>query len=405
MGDITAGKVFVSGETNIDDADMNAIVGGAVINPTFHTGKSSAGTSPAASTTEVMVYDTVSGAFKKGTLNQLVFDHSALLAGRSAKTTPVSGDVLLLADSESSNALRQITLKNLLFGMASWSTPVAGDKLAILDSSGNLAKTITLNDLIDGLVAHTAPVTADELMIREAGGAVRKITLGNLIHGASSVANPGAAHELAVYDGTNFKKVALSELISNLASTLTSPAGTELVQTLDGSLLKKLTLANLKTYVRNATAAPGDYILVIDQKPAGTPGGTFTSGSWEVRDIQTTVADTGSLITGLGASILGLTAGTYRVRISCPANNVTRHQARLYNLSDSAVELVGTSETTNAAGIVTRSLIEGRITIASAKGFSIEHRCSSTRATDGYGVAANFGEAETYTVAEFVKEA
>jgi hypothetical protein len=148
-----------------------------------------------------------------------------------------------------------------------------------------------------------------------------------------------------------------------------------------------------------------DYVLIQDQKTQGTNGGTATNSSWLKRNLNTIVADTGSNVTSLSSDEFVLKAGTYRVCISVPALECQRHQARLYNVTDSAVLLLGTSEfsqTTNASG--TRSFIVGRITLAAAKTLRVEHIFSAATAnTYVRGEAGNF-TTEIYTQVELIKE-
>jgi hypothetical protein len=54
---------------------------------------------------------------------------------------------------------------------------------------------------------------------------------------------------------------------------------------------------------------------------------------------------------------------------------------------------------------ISYSIISGRFTIASQKVFEVQHRCSATRNTDGFGTACSFDEVEVYTIAKFRKVA
>ncbi len=145
------------------------------------------------------------------------------------------------------------------------------------------------------------------------------------------------------------------------------------------------------------------YVKLYDSKAQNTVGGTFTSGSWQKRTV-TEASDTDS-ICNVTSSVVVLTAGTYDCLISCPAYDVDRHQARLYNTSDTSLVIQGTSEFAKdeaAAENSTRSIIQGRFTIGSSKNLEIQHRCETTSgSTSGLGIAANLDGVEIYTVAEF----
>ena len=159
-----------------------------------------------------------------------------------------------------------------------------------------------------------------------------------------------------------------------------------------------------KKYNPNTPAPAKHYILIIDEKSAGTGGGTFTAGAWQTRDLNTVKTDTGSHAS-LSNNQITLAAGTYEVEISCPACAVNSHKARLYNITDSTTALVGTTEFAYSGMYTfqTRSFILGVLTIDEPKVFEVQHRCSSTRKTDGFGKAANYDEVEVYTVAQFYK--
>ena len=63
------------------------------------------------------------------------------------------------------------------------------------------------------------------------------------------------------------------------------------------------------------------YILIRDEKASGTTGGTFTSGAWQTRDLNTEVVDTGNHAS-VATNQITLAAGTYRFRIVAPAHLV-----------------------------------------------------------------------------------
>lgn len=133
-----------------------------------------------------------------------------------------------------------------------------------------------------------------------------------------------------------------------------------------------------------------DYVYIRDEKAQNTSGGTFTLGLWRTRDLNTKVTDTGGICT-LAANQFTLPAGTYRILASAPAYDVKRHQTRLYNVTDSAVTLLGTSEyLLDTVGGQTRSIIAGIFTIAASKVFEFQHQCEVTTASNGFGVASNF---------------
>ena len=143
-----------------------------------------------------------------------------------------------------------------------------------------------------------------------------------------------------------------------------------------------------------------DYICIQDQKTQNTPGGTFTSGAWLTRDLNTIQSDDGGHAS-VASNQITLAAGTYTCRIVCPAYCVNENQAKLYNVTDAADILLGTTHYTNATNYnAGYSFVQGKFTLAAQKVLEVRHRCGSTQATNGMGTLCNFGT-EVYTVAEF----
>ena len=146
------------------------------------------------------------------------------------------------------------------------------------------------------------------------------------------------------------------------------------------------------------------YVCVRDKKTQNTHGGTFTSGDWRTRDLNEELADIAG-IASVASNQITLSAGTYRCLIFCPSVSALTsvNQARLYNVTDASVLLLGTSllQTHDQGGY---SVIAGRFTLAAQKVLEVQHRTSVTRTDYGFGYAANFTD-EIYTVAEFWREA
>ena len=143
-----------------------------------------------------------------------------------------------------------------------------------------------------------------------------------------------------------------------------------------------------------------------DQKVANTAAGTFTSGAWRTRDINTTVGTNGISGASIASNQITLPAGTYLISGSAPAYDVNQHMTRFYNITDSTVAINGGSAYTDATDImVTYSIFSGVVVIAATKVFEVQHRCGTTAATNGFGIQANNGSVETYTQITVIKVA
>lgn len=144
-----------------------------------------------------------------------------------------------------------------------------------------------------------------------------------------------------------------------------------------------------------------NYVLIRDEKPQSTDGGTFTNGAWRTRDLNAEVVDTDDLAT-LNLNQVTLQPGKYSIRASAPAMGVQRHQTRLQNITTGTTEFEGTSEHVNTTSVNRRSYLSGRIDIAVATTFEVQHRSQSTGTGNGFGEGANF-TTEVFTVFEAIK--
>lgn len=155
--------------------------------------------------------------------------------------------------------------------------------------------------------------------------------------------------------------------------------------------------------ISSPPSKPADYIHINDEKAQGTEGGDTAGTTWETRDLNQEKSDVGGHAS-LASNQITLAAGTYECKISVPSANSGGHQARLYNITDTAVTLLGTSERTADPQVTTHSIIAGRFTIAASKVLEVQHYTTSARAGSGQGRAVN-ATTEIYTVVELKKVA
>lgn len=136
-----------------------------------------------------------------------------------------------------------------------------------------------------------------------------------------------------------------------------------------------------------SAGGPGDYLSYEDQKTAGTSGGTFTSGSWQTRTLNTEVSDSGNH-GSVASNQVTLDDGTYIVRASAPGFQIGVHQTRLQNITATATLLTGTCEYCDPINSVSnRSFIDGKIVLAVRSVIELQHRSQSTKAATGAGVS------------------
>jgi len=165
----------------------------------------------------------------------------------------------------------------------------------------------------------------------------------------------------------------------------TSGTPTRLAKGTDGQVL---TLASGVPSWTDASGVSSDFIILEDQKPDGTNGGTSSSGSWYDRVLNTEVVDTGNNCS-LSSNQFTLTAGTYKIFATVPFNRASGGSIRLYNVSDSSTEVLGTLFSSDYG----QGTIKGKFTITSSKTFKIQYWINNSH--DNYGLGSgNWSDGE-----------
>ena len=140
-----------------------------------------------------------------------------------------------------------------------------------------------------------------------------------------------------------------------------------------------------------------------DAKSSGTDAGTFTSGGWRTRTLNTTVQNT-ITSASLSSSQVTLPAGTYFLQASAPSFQTSSNNLRWYNITDSSQVAVGT----NSYGLYTTDFMMNAslsctFTIAASKVFELQHYGAVTKNTSGFGVGGGLGYSEIYAQITLVK--
>ena len=127
---------------------------------------------------------------------------------------------------------------------------------------------------------------------------------------------------------------------------------------------------------------------VKDVKSSGTNGGTFTSGAWQTRDLNTITGS--SEIVSLSSNQFTLQTGRYSIEAQGMAYGVNNHQIKLYNTTDSNDVILGLSAYSSNSQPNSSSLF-GEIEINEPKVFELQHQGALTQASNGFGIATSFG--------------
>tara|TARA_R100001463_G_scaffold20409_1_gene49744 strand:- start:2267 stop:2890 length:624 start_codon:yes stop_codon:yes gene_type:complete len=184
-------------------------------------------------------------------------------------------------------------------------------------------------------------------------------------------------------------------------NTLTLPAG-------NGSANQYL--ANGSTAGQLAFVTPPgsftSYAVICDEKGHDTDGGTFTSGDWRTRDLNTEIIDPDGIVS-ISSNQFTLGAGNYLIEWSAPGYHVDRHFARLRNITSSSTDGLGTVMYANSTNtVMNRSQGYARVTLTGSTTYEIQHRSQTSQTGNGFGIDTGVsGVNSRYTVVEIYKEA
>lgn len=151
----------------------------------------------------------------------------------------------------------------------------------------------------------------------------------------------------------------------------------------------------------NIGASVGYPDVIVEEQTSSASVGA-TSGSFVTRGLSTLVRNNGT-IAALASNQVTLGAGTYFFKWFAPGKGVNQHQTRLQNITDATTAGLGTSAFSPSASNA-YSASEGScvVTIAASKAFAVQHRVTTTNATDGFGTTAGFGT-DVYSRLEITK--
>ena len=153
-----------------------------------------------------------------------------------------------------------------------------------------------------------------------------------------------------------------------------------------------VTTAKIADDAVTSAKAALSFAVIADVKPADTNGGTFTSGAWRTRDLNTEIADADSIVS-ISSNQFTLIAGTYLIQYAAPAYAVSHHRARLYDITNT-VEIAQAVQgfaypDPSLLGDYNTSIGSARVSIASSTTYEIQHICNTTASSNGFGLGTN----------------
>ena len=161
--------------------------------------------------------------------------------------------------------------------------------------------------------------------------------------------------------------------------------------------------------VNGSALASGLYAsvaIICDEKAYNVSGGTFTSGAWRTRDLNTEVSDADGIVS-ISSNQFTLAAGTYTIDWSAPAYAVNFHTTVLYDITNSLFKQTGMAiHCSNPNDVYGVSSGSATVTISGSTAYEIRHQCSRTQSGNGFGVDVGFNgglDKSIYTIVKILK--
>ena len=174
-----------------------------------------------------------------------------------------------------------------------------------------------------------------------------------------------------------------------------------------GSAVVNSSLTNLGTLstltVSTTLNRPNQRVYITDEKSSGSNGGASTGGSFTTRGISNSSSTPSWISFNFSSNTFTLkTTGEYHIYFSAPSYRGDEHKIRLFDVSNTATEIVGTSEFSDCdltPGVSTNSFLEGIVDVVSINTvYRLEHFVTVTKTTNGFGLATSSGEIEIYAM-------
>lgn len=141
--------------------------------------------------------------------------------------------------------------------------------------------------------------------------------------------------------------------------------------------------------------------VASEQVGTNTTGGTFTSGAWQTRALNTIVSsppgdtDVQLGVAPAGANQLLLQPGVYQISVRAPYFLTDQTVIKVRDITGGTDAIIGGVDSSSTGGdgnsaLSNFSSAEDNITVSgSARVYEIQHRCTTTKSTDGFGISTS----------------
>ena len=174
--------------------------------------------------------------------------------------------------------------------------------------------------------------------------------------------------------------------------TLKMDSVTVLDKDSDGVHVKNSILHSSMTFPAGGIGNPISVAIIVDQKGNTVEGGTFTSGAWRIRDLNTEISDPDGIVS-VSSNQFTLGAGTYFLDAQAPAYRVDAHQLAIYDVTAGAYLNYGSitqARSTSQTPSVTTAFVSFIHTITANNIYEIRHRGTATKSSNGFGVSVSW---------------
>ncbi len=286
----------------------------------------------------------------------------------------------------------------------------AGNKVAVVVGDFQAGQRYILTmDGVDMIVLnpnYNLLINADKLVLsnqetKTISGGVIAVTKSNVLADTEGAA---ATDDLdTINGGVDGQKITIGNvadarniIVKHNTGNIWNPAGFDVVLDVTSNKIEAIYSGALSKWIITSAPSLTPIMIVQDQKSSGTQGGSSSAGM-NIRVLNTVVENT---IPGasLAMNQVTLPAGKFKLNGSCPTYAAANgHRCYLYNVTDSANALLGTSSF-NGAGIGAESFshLNGTITIAASKVFELRHFIANGVANQGLGIESGSGSVEIY---------
>lgn len=139
--------------------------------------------------------------------------------------------------------------------------------------------------------------------------------------------------------------------------------------------------------------------FIKDVNANNTSGGDCIAGSYITRQLNTLEGQCDGI--SISSNVVTVPRGSWKLTGFAPAHDVDRHKAKWVrdpNGSPSDSVLGSPERATSTNGMSSKSHMKGEFTVAGiTEEFEVQHRCETTKASNGFGIASGFGDNEVYT--------